>query len=273
MRTRFAPSPTGYLHLGHALSAWAVEAVGGQMVLRIEDIDPTRCKPEYTAAIFEDLAWLGLKYTGDVLHQSRRLAIYAPYIDQLKQRGLLYPCACTRKQVLAASPSLGPDGPIYGGTCKRAQSVQGRAGNVEVQAAWRLDMGAAYAAAGPLDLDPRPYGDLILVRRETPTSYHLACVIDDARQGITHIVRGEDLRGITAVHVLLQRLLDFPTPTYAYHGLVTHGDGKKLSKSQRAPAIREMRAAGHSPQDLKLALNRIPDLRGQIDAIKSGDFL
>ncbi len=269
--TRFAPSPTGYLHLGHAHAAWAVEAmaqaVGAQMLLRIEDIDPTRCRPEYEAAILEDLAWLGLSYQGPILRQSERLDHYAKAIKRLKSLDLLYPCTCTRKEVLAASPGPSPDGPLYGGTCKGGHADPDR------PAAWRLDMARAIQRAGPLDLDPSPWGDLILVRRETPTSYHLSVVLDDAAQGVTHIMRGKDLQGITAVHQLLQRLLGLSTPIYAYHDLVRHEDGRKFSKSERAPAIRDLRAEGKTPEDLKLALNGIPNLRGQIDAIKAGDFL
>lgn len=271
LRTRFAPSPTGYLHLGHALSAWAVaagaQALGADMLLRIEDIDRTRCKPAFTTALREDLDWLGLTYVGEVVHQSDRMASYDEAAQRLRDRGLLYPCTCTRKQVLAASPGPSPDGPLYGGTCRTRGPQPG------LPVAWRLDMTRALSLIGDLSLDPSPWGDLILVRRETPTSYHLSVVVDDAAQGITHIMRGEDLRGITAVHHLLQALLDLPRPKYAYHRLVRHGDGNKFSKSARAPAIRDLRAAGQSPADLKLALNRIPDLRGQIDAIKAGDFL
>lgn len=269
--TRFAPSPTGYLHLGHAHAAWAVEAlaqsVGARMLLRIEDIDPTRRKPEYEAAIFEDLAWLGLSYDDEVVRQSERMDLYGQAIARLKDLDLIYPCSCTRKQVLAASPGMSPDGPLYGGTCRDRGPEPGK------PVAWRLNMAAALSRVSGLSRDPRPWGDLILMRRETPTSYHLSVVVDDAAQGVTHIMRGKDLEGITAVHELLQRLLDLPIPTYAFHDLVLHEDGSKFSKSERAPAIRDLRAAGQTPEDLKLALNGIPNLRGQIDAIKAGDFL
>ncbi len=270
-RTRFAPSPTGYLHLGHALSAWAVEAlahaVGADMKLRIEDIDRVRCTPEYDAALIEDLSWLGLRYAGPVVRQSARLALYGEGVARLKDLGLLYPCSCTRRQVAATAPRMGPDGPIYGGTCRDRGPEPGK------PVAWRLNMGAAVARAGPLDLDPRPWGDLTLVRRDVATSYHLSVVMDDADQGISHVMRGQDLEGITAVHVLLQRLLGLPTPIYAYHELIYLGDGRKLSKSERAPALRQMRAEGVSPEELRARLDSIPNLRGQIDAIKSGNFL
>lgn len=269
--TRFAPSPTGYLHLAHAHAAWAVEAMAqaldAKMLLRIEDIDPTRCRPEYEAAILEDLDWLGVTYESPILRQSERMGLYAKAIERLKAMGLLYPCTCTRKEVLATSPDPSPDGPLYGGTCKA------KGPDSDKPAAWRLDMAKAIQRAGSLDLDPSPWGDLVLMRRETPTSYHLSVVVDDAAQGVTHIMRGKDLQGITAVHQLLQRLLDFPTPIYAYHDLVQHEDGRKFSKSERAPAIRDLRAQGQMPEDLKLALDGIPNLRGQIDAIKSGNFL
>ena len=298
--TRFAPSPTGHLHIGHAFAAWSVEAyaahLGAAMVLRIEDIDPTRCRPEFEESLLTDLHWLGLRYGGAVVRQSQRMAIYAQAIGRLHDLGLIYPCSCTRRQVRDASPGLGPDGPLYGGTCRdrgpenspenspeagleigpgnspASGPASGSAPDLPV--AWRLNMAAAMARARGLSCDPTPWGDLILVRRETPTSYHLSVVCDDAAQGITHVMRGKDLEGITAVHRLLQHLLDLPTPTYAFHDLLKHDDGAKFSKSEgRAPTIAQMRAQGLRPQDLYLRLNRIPNLRGQIDAIKSGDFL
>jgi len=272
LATRFAPSPTGHLHLGHALSAWAVQGLaqdlGARHILRLEDIDPTRCRPEFEASILEDLDWLGLAYEGPVWRQSERMAMYGEAAQRLKDLNLLYPCSCTRREVLAASPGAGPDGPLYGGTCRERGPQAGR------PLAWRLNMGAAFNRAGSrLSRDPRPWGDLVLVRRETPTSYHLSVVVDDAAQGISHVVRGRDLEGITAVHNLLQALLDLPKPAYAFHPMIQHEDGRKYSKSARAPALRDLRAQGLSPSDLKLRLNSIPNLRGHIDAIEAGDFL
>lgn len=256
--TRFAPSPTGYLHLGHALSAWAVKAMAddldAKMLLRIEDIDHLRCKPEFEDALLSDLNWLGLEYDRPIVRQSERMDFYANAISRLKDINVIYPCSCTRKLVMARSPGLGPDGPLYAGHCRDAGPIPGR------PVAWRLNMDAAISRVSGMIRDPRPWGDLILVRREIPTSYHLSVVTDDAHQGITHIMRGKDLQGITAVHELLQRLLDLPVPSYTFHELVLHDDGRKFSKSQRAPAIRDMRDRGLTPGDLRARLNRIPNL-------------
>ena len=269
--TRFAPSPTGHLHLGHALSAWAVagqaRVLGARMLLRLEDIDPTRCRRAYALSIAEDLAWLGLTYDGPVVSQSARLSLYGEAIARLRALGLIYPCSCTRRQVAAAARAQGPDGPLYAGTCRDRGPVPGR------PLAWRLNMAAALERVTGMTRDPRPWGDLVLVRRETPTSYHLAVVVDDAAQGISHVVRGKDLEAITAVHELLQRLLDLPRPAYLFHDLICHGDGRKYSKSERAPALRDLRAQGLRPEDLRLRLYGIPNLRRQIDPVEAGDFL
>ena len=269
--TRFAPSPTGHLHLGHAFAAWAVAAwaqhLRASMLLRLEDIDQTRCRPEFEESILADLKWLGLNYEGPILRQSQRMPLYAHAIDRLKDLNLIYPCSCTRAQVLATSQHTGPDGPLYSKTCWKHGPTPGQ------PVAWRLNMNAALSRAGNLRLDPRPWGDLILVRRQMPTSYHISVVVDDADQGVSHVMRGTDLQGITAVHQLLQTLLGLPIPAYAYHSLLTHSDGRKFSKSERAPTLRDLRTQGFSPHDLKFRLNSIPNLRGQIDAIKAGNLL
>ncbi len=251
VRTRFAPSPNGLLHLGHAYAAVVAHDLartrGGEFLVRIEDIDGTRSRPELVPEILADLEWLGLTWDGPVLHQSTRLAAYAEAGERLKAMGLLYPCQCTRSEVLAAAREVGPDGPLYPRTCRgRDVSPEG--------AAWRLDMAKATALAGPLtwtdDLagiqqaTPDVFGDIVLLRKEAPASYHLAATVDDAMQGITLVTRGLDLFQSTRVHRLLQALLDLPVPVWHHHALLVEPDGRKLAKRRGSPALRDMRLAG-----------------------------
>lgn len=257
--TRFAPSPTGYLHLGHALSAItahdAARAAGGRFLLRIEDIDHTRSRPEYVAAIPDDLAALGLGWEGKVWRQSERRAVYQSVLDQLREQGLVYPCFCTRRQVADHAQGQGDDGLIYGGTCRglgdTAVAAHVAAGD---QPAWRLRLDMALDLAGPIVWHDeragrqfwsgRDAGDVVVARRDIGVSYHLAVVVDDAAQGMTHVIRGMDLFRQTSIHVLLQRLLDLPTPHYLHHQLLTDADGRKLSKSDSARSLREIYAGG-----------------------------
>lgn len=250
--TRFAPSPTGQLHLGHAWSAILshdrARGGAGRFLLRIEDIDGTRSRPEHVATIIEDLAWLGLGCDGDILFQSQRLPAYAAALDRLRDMGLLYRCYCTRAEIAAASLSA-PHGaePRYPGTCR------GRDGDPAQPHCWRIDMAAAVDRAGPLEwhdhgqlivADPLAAGDVVLARKDAPASYHLAVTIDDAWQGVTDVVRGRDLFAATHVHRLLQALLGLPTPAYHHHDLLLGPDGKRLAKRNGAPALAAMRAAG-----------------------------
>jgi glutamyl-Q tRNA(Asp) synthetase len=268
---RFAPSPNGYLHLGHAFSAlftWrAAAALGGVALLRVEDIDPARCKPEYDSALQADLRWLGLDWPEPVLRQSARLDAYRAAAARLG--GLLYRCDCTRTEIAARAIGADPDGaPLYDGKCRR----HGLAGGRPVQL--RLDLAAALEAAGPLgvtaapvqgiDADfahasvravhPERWGDAVLVRKDTPTSYHLSVVVDDAAQGVTHVTRGQDLEAATDLHVLLQALLGLPTPVYAHHGLIQDAQLHKLSKSKGSPSLRDLRASGEAPGELRAGL-------------------
>jgi len=251
VRTRFAPSPNGLLHLGHAYAAVVAHdlarARGGEFLVRIEDIDGTRSRPELIPEILADLKWLGLNWDGAVLHQSSRLAAYAAAGERLKALGLLYPCQCTRSEVVAAAHEVGPDGPLYPGTCRgRAVDPDG--------AAWRLDMAKATALAGPLawsderagiqQASPEIFGDIVLLRKEAPASYHLAATVDDAMQGITLVTRGQDLFESTRVHRLLQALLDLPVPVWHHHALLVEPDGRKLAKRRGSPALRDLRLAG-----------------------------
>ncbi|WP_299444075.1 tRNA glutamyl-Q(34) synthetase GluQRS [uncultured Rhodospira sp.] len=276
---RFAPSPTGLLHLGHAHSALFTArhaaAAGGRFLLRLEDIDAGRCRPEFEAAILEDLAWLGLTWETPVWRQSARLEAYKAALDRLDAMGLLYPCFCTRKDILAeiaASPSAphGPDGPLYPGIC-RAMDPGDRAARVAagVPHALRLDMAAALArlsgplvwhdaAAGPQTAAPTLFGDVVLARKDIPTSYHLAVTVDDAAQGITLVTRGLDLFHATHVHRLLQALLDLPTPAYHHHGLLTDDSGRRLAKRDNARALRTLREAGVTPAEAR-AMAGFPD--------------
>ncbi len=278
---RFAPSPNGYLHLGHAYSALLnadlARQSGGQLLLRIEDIDPARCRPEFEAAIYEDLGWLGITWQQPVRRQSEHLADYGAALDTLTALGLVYPSFESRAEIarlVAQRDHAGewprdPDGaPLYPGTAKQLSSGE-RAGLIEQGApyALRLDMSVALARAGELAwseqgegpagerglvvANPQAWGDVILARKETPTSYHLSVVIDDALQGVSEVVRGADLFHATSVHVLLQKLLGLRQPVYRHHRLLMDDSGHKLSKSTRATGLRELRAAGATPDDIR----------------------
>ncbi|UUL81574.1 tRNA glutamyl-Q(34) synthetase GluQRS [Sphingomonas qomolangmaensis] len=256
--SRFAPSPTGRLHAGHAVSAITAHdfarARGGRFLLRIEDIDGTRSRPEHVAGILDDLAWLGLTRDGPVVYQSARLARYQQSLDRLRARGLLYPCFCTRADIAASgSAPHGPGGAVYPGTC-RTLSPETRAARVGQPHAWRIDMAAAVAITGALEwhddsegtvrADPLAQGDVVLARKDAPASYHLAVTIDDAAQGVTDVVRGADLFAATDIHRLLQALLDLPTPRYHHHPLLLGADGERLAKRSGAPSLAAMRAEG-----------------------------
>jgi glutamyl-Q tRNA(Asp) synthetase len=273
---RFAPSPNGYLHLGHALSAlvtWkAAELLGGTALLRIEDIDVQRCKPEFTEAIFEDLHWLGLSWPEPVLIQSERFDLYAEVANRLRDADLLYPCFCSRSEIAERSTGTDPDGaPLYPGTCRHLSNAE-RITRLErgdpVQ--FRLDTETArertgmltYSVIGPTLRDrpqiryarPERWGDVVLQRKDTPTSYHLSVVVDDAAQGVTHVTRGRDLEAATDIHVLLQMLLGLPAPTYHFHRLLLGDDGEKLAKSKASQSLRDLRALGWTPEDVRRAV-------------------
>ncbi|MCB2050583.1 MAG: tRNA glutamyl-Q(34) synthetase GluQRS [Novosphingobium sp.] len=253
LRTRFAPSPNGPLHLGHAYAAIVAHdlarAGGGEFLLRIEDIDGTRSRPELAEAFRADLTWLGLSWDGEAI-QSHNLARYEAAADLLKSRGLLYPCTCTRAEVAAAATEHGPDGPLYPGTC-RGRDLPLTDGE---PVAWRLDMARAVAQAGPLiwhdeisgEQAARPdlFGDVVLLRKEAPASYHLAATLDDAADGITLVTRGMDLFAATHVHRLLQALLDLPVPRWHHHGLLLDESGRKLAKRRGSPSLADRRASG-----------------------------
>lgn len=263
--TRFAPSPTGHLHLGHAYSAlFAAREAGpdGTFLVRIEDIDFTRCRDGFIAGISEDLRWLGLAWPEPVWRQSTRLPVYARALRDLKFQGLLYPCFCSRADIAreiadAASAPQGPDGPLYPGTC-RALSSDDASDRLDAGEphAWRLNLGKALAKTpkltwidrdqGPQTATPERFGDVILARRDTPTAYHLAVTVDDAAQGITCVTRAEDLRDATHIHRLLQHLLGLPTPEYRFHPLLADASGKRLAKRDNAPALADLRKAGKS---------------------------
>jgi len=281
---RFAPSPNGYLHLGHALSALLnadmVRATGGRLLLRIEDIDETRCRPEYEAAIFEDLAWLDLSFAPPVRRQSERFDEYRMALMRLDALGLVYPTFESRTEIarlVAEREASGPwprdpDGaPLYPGDAESlTPSERARRLAAGEPYALRLDMAAALARTGPLKwietgegpagqtgaiaADPTEWGDVILARKETPTSYHLAVVVDDAAQGVTDVVRGRDLFHATSVHRLLQSLLDLPQPAYHHHRLILDSDGRKLSKSTSATGLRELRARGMAAAEIRKAI-------------------
>ena len=270
--TRFAPSPTGELHLGHAYSAliaWrrAREAKGGRFLLRIEDIDIRRCRREFEAAILTDLKWLGLDWDGEVRRQSEHFADYGKVLDQLDARGLIYPCFCTRADIAAAgSAPHGPDGPLYPGTC-RILSRQERRERIDAgrEFCLRLDCARAAQEAGPYEFfdeghgavtgNPLLFGDVVLARKDTPTSYHLAVTLDDHLQGVTLVTRGEDLLPSTHVHVLLQKLLRFETPRYAHHKLLTDPSGRRFAKRDRALTLRALRESGKTATEIREMLS------------------
>jgi glutamyl-Q tRNA(Asp) synthetase len=275
--TRFAPSPTGFLHLGHAFAAlMAYRAAGrsrGRFLLRIEDIDRTRCHPKYEQAIKDDLSWLGLPFEEPVRRQSEHFADYAAALNILAERDLLYPCFCTRKEIAdeiarAAEAPHGPDGPLYPGTCRRlspdVRSARMAAGE---SYALRLDVEKAEASvdgpitfieqgAGPAGesgeqvVRPALFGDVVLARKELPASYHLAVVVDDALQGVTLVTRGHDLFHATHVHRLLQACLGYEPPAYAHHRLILDETGKKFSKRDRSVTLESLRRGGAAPQTI-----------------------
>jgi glutamyl-Q tRNA(Asp) synthetase len=278
---RFAPSPNGYLHLGHAFSALLnfdlARQTGGRLLLRIEDIDLTRCRPEFEAAIYQDLAWLGIAWEQPVRRQSEHLADYRAALEKLSAQGLVYPSFETRAEIaklVAQREASGrwprdPDGaPLYPGTAKLLSSDErARLLESDTPYALRLDMAAACDRAGDLHwaehgegpagetgtvaARPEAWGDVILARKETPTSYHLSVVVDDALQGVTEVVRGQDLFWSTSVHRLLQQVLGMPQPAYRHHRLILDAAGRKLSKSTEATGLRELRAGGATPADIR----------------------
>ena len=260
MLTRFAPSPTGELHLGHAYSALLAHGTardaGGRFILRIDDIDGSRSREEYVGASLADLAWLGIDWDGESVRQSQRLGAYAAALDELSARDLVYPCFCTRADIAASlSAPHGPSGTIYPGTCRHLAAAE-RARRIAAGEAhcWRLDMGRAVAQAGDLAweeqgqgmraADPRAHGDIVLARKDAPASYHLASTLDDASMAVTHVVRGADLIASTDVHRLLQALLCLPTPAYRHHALICGPDGKRLAKRDAAASLASLRTAG-----------------------------
>jgi glutamyl-Q tRNA(Asp) synthetase len=268
--TRFAPSPTGLLHLGHALSALtafdAAAAVGGRFLLRIEDIDRARCRAEFEDAIFEDLAWLGIAWEQPVRRQSEHMGEYAAALQSLIDRGLVYRCFRTRREIAEAIASA-PHGPaaevFYGEPLPADEEAQRIASGAPF--AWRLSLARARENIGAAALvfedeaetvaaEPAQHGDVVLARKDFMASYHLASVCDDARQGVTHIIRGEDLREAAHLHVLLQRLLGLPQPSFRHHRLVLGADGKRLAKRDQAASLRALREAGKSPADVRAML-------------------
>lgn len=274
---RFAPSPNGLLHLGHAYSAlftqyWA-RAMGGTLLLRIEDIDTVRCRPDFVEALEEDLAWLGFIPDAPPRIQSKHFPDYHAAADTLRAQNLLYPCFCTRSRIRAdAGSATDPDGaPLYSGRC-RSLSPTDRAARIASGEPhqWRLDMAAALARTGPLAIpeasptpdrppisrpaDPARWGDVVLVRKDTPTSYHLSVVVDDALQRVTHVTRGMDLYPATDIHRLLQALLALPVPTWCHHRLIVDDTDEKLAKSRASQSLRALRTAGWTPNVIRTAL-------------------
>jgi glutamyl-Q tRNA(Asp) synthetase len=269
--TRFAPSPTGLLHLGHAYAALFADRrareAGGRFLLRIEDIDEVRCREAFVAAILEDLAWLDLTWEEPVRRQSRHLGDYAAALARLDAAGLVYPCFCTRAEIRAEiaraqGAPQGPEGPLYPGTCRGLSRAE-RAARITAGApyALRLDMARASERAGPLAwedervgtiaADPMSLGDVVLARKDAPTSYHLAVTVDDAAQGVSLVTRGAELFPSTHVHRLLQALLGLPTPAYCHHPLIADEAGRRYAKRDHAPSLRALRESGLSPEAVR----------------------
>jgi glutamyl-Q tRNA(Asp) synthetase len=273
--TRFAPSPTGLLHLGHAFAALtaAGRAQGGRFLVRIEDLDIARVRPDFEAAIFEDLSWLGLSWEEPVLRQSTRIPVYRDALAELAERGLVYPCFCTRRNIAdeiarAASAPHSPDGPLYPGTCRHLEQGERerRIARGDLYAL-RLDVGAAGALVGSLEfveqgagpagehgtiaVRPHLFGDVVLARKDTPASYHLAVTLDDAFQGVTLVTRGNDLFAATHIQRLLQTLLELPVPHYAHHRLILDNQGRKFSKRDNAVTLRSIRESGVGAAELR----------------------
>ena len=272
---RFAPSPNGRLHLGHAYSALRNERVaaesGGRLILRIEDLDRTRSKPAFEAAIRDDLTWLGVRFEPEVRRQSEHAEDYAAALDRLHALGLAYPCFCSRAEAARLGVGRDPDGaPRYGGTCRAlASSERDERLQRGDKAAWRLDMGQALghvaaslvwiefgegAVATEREAEPELWGDVVLRGRDLAASYHLAVTVDDALQGVTDVVRGRDLLASTSVHRVLQSLLDLPAPRYRHHRLVVEPTGAKLSKSRGSPALADLRSEGVTAADIRASL-------------------
>lgn len=272
--TRFAPSPTGHLHLGHAYAAKVAHDLarqaGGRFLLRFEDIDHTRVREEYYGAIEDDLRWLSFDWDGPALRQSDRVEAYAAALEQLRRLGSAYPCFCTRREIedeiarMTGAPH-GPEGALYPGTCRRLSDNERETRLAAgAQPTWRLDATCAASAVGVLEftdlrhgvhrVDPALLGDVVLARKDIGTSYHLAVVVDDAFQQVTHITRGEDLLSSTHVHRLLQALLGLPEPVYLHHELVTDDQGIRLAKRHDALSLRSLRESGESPAELMTCL-------------------
>lgn len=261
--TRFAPSPNGPLHLGHAYSAIVAHdlahAVGGRFLLRVEDIDGARSKPELADEFRADLTWLGLEWT-EVPAQSARLSTYVEAAERLKAMGLLYPCTCTRGEIAAAATKTGPEGPCYPGTCLANPPASSEG------AAWRLDVSKATAQTGPLDWTdelsgeqravPEQTGDVVLLRKDAPASYHLAATLDDARDGVTLVTRGRDLFAASHIHRLLQEVLDLPVPRWHHHRLLVDETGIKLAKRRGSPSLGDRRRTGEDGLKLARELRR-----------------
>ncbi len=274
--TRFAPTPSGPLHVGHLLAALQARRMadenGGRCVLRIEDIDLRARDPQWVELMHRDLAWLGLHFDGEVMVQSKRFPVYAEALQQLRERGFLYPCFCTRGEIKAHLAEIGRAphatlGYLYPGTCKHlsADEAESRIAAGEPHA-WRLDMERVQDTIGcPEWYDmihgtqrcvPTEYGDVVLARKELPASYHLAVVVDDAAQGITHVTRGEDLLEATHIHRALQGVLGLPTPVYCHHALLRDNAGKRLAKRDGARSLESLRAAGYTPEQVKESLHK-----------------
>ena len=277
VRLRFAPSPNGPLHLGHAYSALYSQAkaaeLEGRLLLRIEDIDTARCKPEFSDWLIEDLQWLGIRWSGDIRRQSEHFNAYTTALDRLERLRLLYPCFCTRKKLAQSRVGRDPDGaPLYPGTCKLMTARDRmRAMTAGTPYALRLDMRKAMVAAGEgltfieheegpagetgrVAIAPELWGDVVLARKDIGTSYHMAVVVDDALQGISHVTRGQDLFYATSIHRILQVLLELPAPQYFHHELISDDAGRKLSKSAGDRSLRSLRMAGVSAAEIRATL-------------------